>query len=147
MFEEIKMDEKTKLYPTKTCFDDAIDFLNLLYKKQPWYVEKMNKQWRVVHGRADDGEFSHCWLTKGNSCFDFKLFKSEKIMVEYTREEFEKIYRPRKQIPYTVRDCCHLEKRVYGYAGPWDPEIRNLCPDVNKALDVIRNLQYNSAHD
>lgn len=123
------------LYPTGTCFDDAVDYLNDLCSKEPWKIKWLNKQYKIVHGIClleDGSPYSHCWLERANRCYDFRLYGSsikEKVMVEYTRIEYYSRFKPQKMLKYSLKDCCDLE-RTYGYPGPWDAELRKLCNDL-----------------
>jgi hypothetical protein len=125
------------LYPTGTCFDDAIDYLNWLCTQEPWNIKKFNKKYRVVHGicHFEDGRpYAHCWLEKGNKAMDFRMYNDKKVMVQYTKGEFISILKPSRAIRYTIQECCDLEKRVHGHPGPWHPEIITLCKDVQEQL-------------
>ncbi len=132
------MKKQITIYPTGTCFDDAIDYINAISLKEPWNIKLFNKQYRIAHGIClfeDWRPYAHCWLEKANSCYDYRLFESpegEKVQIKYTRGEFYTLFKPQKVVRYTIRDCLHLEKRVHGYCGPWDPQIRALCPDLQK---------------
>lgn len=130
------MDEEITLHPTGTCFDDAIEYINMLSSQKPWYIKKYNKLYRVVHGicNFEDGSpYAHCWLEKGDKILDFRFYQGEKVMVEYTISEFLRAFAPQRYIKYTLKDCCELE-RAHGHPGPWDPTIIQLCKDVKEQI-------------
>lgn len=131
--------EKT-IFPTGTCFDDCIDYLNHLALENPANIKKLNEDYRVCHGIClmDSGEpFAHAWLEYRNSVIDGGIYQGEKVAVRIAKHEFYANLKPLKVIRYTLKMCCHLEKRVFKYQGPWDPEIRALCKDTKGHLRLV----------
>lgn len=148
--EAIQHDGEATIYPTHTCFDDAVDYINHLCTTNPQDIRKINADYRICHGIClceDNTPYAHCWLEYRNSVIDGGIYKGEKVAVRSPKHEFYKRTRPQKICRYTIKKSIELEKKIYGYCGPWDEEIRALCKDIKekanaqKRVDHFYNLQ------
>lgn len=130
------------IHPTHSCFDDAIDYINFLATENPSDIQRMNKEYRVCHGIClfPDGEkYAHAWLEYRNSTIEGGIYDGQKVAVRQPKADFYKRQRPVKVLRYTIKQTIKLEKDIYGYCGPWDPEIRALCRDIQlkKRIDEV----------
>jgi hypothetical protein len=113
------------LEPTHTCFDDALDFLDLLAKHRPSLV--VWPEWRLVHAlcTAPNGElYAHAWV----ECRDVAVFAAvinggDKEYYETDRRDFYRQFRPVEMNRYTVREAIMHNART-NHFGPWEARYR-----------------------
>lgn len=118
------------IYPTFSCFDDAVDYLNLLMHEGTPFAEVHAH--RVVHGivLSPDGEPSaHAWVENGDEIIQAGIFEGDRVWLKMTRAEFAERYAVQKAVRYSPTELVRMQ-RVRG-PGPWDPEIRKRCNDGN----------------
>jgi hypothetical protein len=117
------------LYVTKTCYDDAFDFLEgvLTHHK---HFNKSTKHWRLCHGiltQLDEtgSGWGHAWVELGETVFEGKLLSGQRVYVKSAKKEWCDIWKPKYVKSYTFSEAkAELAKSGRGgNAGPWDPKI------------------------
>jgi len=111
------------LLPTKTCFDDCMEWLEAEAKRG----EPLDG-WLLCHGLMDhDGqEYSHAWLERGDKAFDFHLLGTAKVMSQWKLEDYLDEHKPRGVTRYTPIAAVEENLRT-GHFGPWKEEYRKWC--------------------
>lgn len=110
------------IYPTGTCFDDALDYL----------VENSEKY--LVHGicRKDGEDYSHAWCESDDEAIGFGLveFKGEMTTCVYyaDKDEYYKRFDVQEKTTYDYDQALTLN-HFYGHYGPWIQKYRRLCKD------------------
>jgi hypothetical protein len=124
------------LRPTGTCFDDALEFLEVLVRLRKATPAQIARDARVVHGiclaPGDGLRFAHGWvrlvphelIVQGG----IDDAKSERVWRVDTAEAFRRYMRPQQTTTYTVREFVELNQK-HGTTGPWLPEYLALCGD------------------
>jgi hypothetical protein len=115
------------IYPTHTCFDDAIDLMCELLKVNP----KSRNVLRVVHAicRAPDGHlYAHAWLLDTES--QWALFtgiqEGERRHFVAPVDEFERDHEVQESVQYTPAEVVK-QNFESGHYGPWIEKYRELC--------------------
>lgn len=116
------------LYPTHTCFDDALDYLALVGKERGRHGIRGHF---VVHGiclvpdkesfvgSQNPGDpFAHAWVEHEGRVIQGGIFRGERVWFSITVEEFHEKWRVRESTRYSVREALRLN-RLTNHYGPW----------------------------
>ncbi len=123
---KLKIKDNT-IYPTGTCFDDALDFI----------MRERPKEYLLVHGicTADDGDdYAHAWVeaVDQKTAIGFGLAevdgKKVEIGYEVDIEEFYERMRVSEKTKYGFWDMVR-ENHAKGTYGPWEEKYLKLCKD------------------
>jgi hypothetical protein len=121
------IDLKNAVYPTNTCFDDALDLLGEFMKHHP----ELESDLRLVHAlcTAPDGTtFAHAWLEdrrQGLALFTGIQF-GERRRFMARRDEYRSNFAVQHATEYTVAEAW-LHNRTTGHYGPWIERYREFC--------------------
>jgi len=112
------------ILPTHTCFDDAMEVVNLLLKEGD--AGRIDKA-RLVHGicLAPDGPlagtpFAHAWVEDGTACIQAGMLNGEKVFFGVEREEYLRSMRVQASTSYTLLEAC-VQNLASFHFGPWEP--------------------------
>lgn len=125
------------IYPTGTCFDDAMDFLELRLRVDPGLANGAGLL--LVHGIAtftngmneDDrvGEpFAHAWVEEGPSVWQAGILDGQRVVYAVDRNEFYAEMKIVDATRYTIREVWEQNVRSEHY-GPWEPRYEALTRD------------------
>jgi hypothetical protein len=120
------------IYPTHNCFDDAVDWLNMLALGGASREELM--AYVIVHGViiAPDGQrLAHAWLEHDGQVLEGGIHHGERVWIEYPLADFRRLHAVEEETRYTIVDAERLD-REFG-PGPWKPEYRALCSGKRRA--------------
>lgn len=120
------------LAPTHTCFDDALDFVEMVAKNPRTIVE----DYVIVHAicRAPDGNaFAHAWVEHRNRVFHGCMFDGERCYLEMLRTQFQLAYRPLDATRYGIEAALAHNARS-GHYGPWEPRYRDLVANGDRVV-------------
>lgn len=115
------------IHPTNHCFDDALDFLELVIKnKQALDVNTL----LVVHSiclMPDGTPYAHAWVedTKADSCIFKGILKGEAMYLAAERKEFYETFKVQETTKYTVKQAL-FENRLSNNYGPWEEKYLKL---------------------
>jgi len=118
------------LYPTHSCFDDALDYIGARALAHPELVDQTTLI--LVHGIAlgDDGHpYAHAWCEEDGECWDTALVDNDpdqKISYAVPRADFYAARRIQESSSYTIRQAMALNA-VTGHYGPWNEKYRAIC--------------------
>lgn len=117
------------IYPTHTCFDDALDFIARMLKKGGQSPPDLAKKYRVVHGlyRVDQVLYcekkviAHAWVLdrEHNEAIQDGYLKEERVTYSIAIEEFRKLFNTIHETIYTLHEVAKLNAKHNNY-GPWD---------------------------
>lgn len=118
------------LFPTHTCFDDALDYCTHRLKMDRRAATKLT----LVHGilMVPDGPkkgtlFAHAWVEERNQVWqDGFLEDGTRVTWSMDRKEFAEKMGLQKETRYTLRQARRENLRTMTY-GPWLPEYQALC--------------------
>lgn len=124
----INSDELT-IYPTNTCFDDALDFLGIMSKKEPDKVRA--GYFFLVHGilkNRDEGYlYSHAWIeTKDETVIHSGLLDKQLVYAEVPKSEYYDEMGLVECTRYTAREASDLNHKHVNF-GPWKEKYVKLC--------------------
>ncbi|HLX21672.1 MAG TPA: hypothetical protein VKR23_16115 [Gaiellaceae bacterium] len=127
------------IYPTFTCFDDALEFINVRVKQDQRLA--FDRTLTLVHGialahTAPNEPYAHAWVEEGDRCWDAGLVDGQKVYYAVARDEFYAARRIQKTTCYTVRQACLENFRTKHY-GPWRAEYAALCGSGRRVLGKI----------
>jgi hypothetical protein len=121
------------IHPTHSCFDDAMEFIELRLKEDPTLAH--DKRLQVVHARCEvltgpsAGQvIVHAWAEENGAIFDAGLIEGTRFVYELSPAEFAVNLRIIDATRYTLKDV-HRENVRYGTFGPWKDEYIALCRD------------------
>lgn len=117
------MNDRDPIYPTHKCFDDALDFLEGLYKEKNPMLYRM----RLVHGiclHPDDGhEYAHAWVEQDEEFVIFAgIYRGENQYFAAAREEYYADAKVQETTKYTLLEAL-CENHKAGHYGPWIERI------------------------
>jgi hypothetical protein len=116
------------LYPTGTCFDDALDFLSEFLKRNRMLATTCE----LVHGiaLARDGEpYSHAWVEQARATvWTAGIVKGEKIYVGVDIDDYYDEMRVQEATRYSLLEAWAENSRTGTY-GPWLDKYSRLCRD------------------
>jgi hypothetical protein len=124
--------EGATIYPTFSCFDDAIS--NLVYLMKRDGGEPVRKgDVLIVHGIIcpDGKDLSHGWLEYDGNVIVSGMLHGEKVMITADRSEYYEQSVVKDTTKYTLFEAYREEKR-HGHFGPWVERYRALCRDAHE---------------
>ena len=112
------------IYPTHTCFDDALDLATGLVREDRRRAVTL----RVVHGIVHpyDKPFAHAWLEAGAQVFFCGIQDGEKRVFQISRSEYYAEILVLECTRYTLGHALRLNRQT-GHYGPWTAQYRALC--------------------
>jgi len=127
------MEQNNTVYPTYTCFDDAMEFIDYVAME---YKDEDMSFLTLVHGiiNGDDGEsYAHAWCEEsGMKVAIFAGFlRGEKTYFYSPVDEFYEKYKVKETIRYTIPEAI-AKNREYIHFGPWDPKYVALCGNASQ---------------
>jgi len=148
MTDEATIIQEGRILPTRTCFDDALEYLarRLNEMSRPAFDQLMAEGGLVlVHGiciipldSPEAGErFAHAWVEERRDDGSTVVWQDgflecagelngQRITYAITREEFQRELQPQRFTRYSPREAWEENRRT-GHFGPWLPEYRLLC--------------------
>jgi hypothetical protein len=124
-------DPAMTLYPTHTCFDDALDFITLLVRHRQ-ILNVWTTEWTIVHAmcQAPDGElYAHAWAETRDIAVSAAIIDGKHTYFETARREYYKYFRPVELNRYTISEAITLNYR-HGHYGPWERRYREAAARV-----------------
>ncbi len=129
------MSEPDPIEPTHTCFDDAMEFFEMLRLDEPGAREYATTALRLVHGicMAGSGErYVHAWVEEhvGNDperahwprevVWQGMRYGAGKGWFAVPSEWFYQVYQVQERELYTVQRFA-MFNMLTGHYGPWNP--------------------------
>jgi len=124
----------SRIHPTFSCFDDAIEFLEALaIAGMP--AHKLG-QYRLVHAvcvAPDGAKYAHAWVEHRlrKSAWLAGIVEGKRVVYSLRLPELYEIYQPEQMTRYTPREASRENYRT-GTQGPWKPEYQALCSDERR---------------
>lgn len=112
------------IYPTHTCFDDALEFLVL------GELHSVQRK-RLVHGICladDDSPYAHAWVELDGDAWQGGLLDGERIYYAMPIAELHERLRVRECTRYAALQAMR-QNVATGHYGPWEPKYRELTSD------------------
>lgn len=111
------------IYPTHTCFDDSLDFLEMLATRgEPF------EHYTLVHAivKPEGKRFAHAWLEVDGNVLFSGILEGRKAFFFASKEEYYEQLKIVKAVKYTVKEALKENLRTGAY-GPWSEEYRKYC--------------------
>lgn len=126
------------IYPTHTCFDDAVNLLADIAAHAPLELPK----YQLVHaicvfpeggytlsGRQAGELFGHAWVERftpqGPEVLQQGLWRGYRVTFGMPLSQLEKLLKPQRRWHYTAEELLR-DATLANTPGPWEPEIRAL---------------------
>ncbi len=126
------------LYPTHTCFDDALDMLTEAVKANPGSFE--SDELKLVHAVcvAPTGEeYSHAWVESNSTHVWFvAITNGHRVQYVADRGEFYDEYQVKETTKYTPRQAWEENAKHETY-GPWLDRYLRLCGKDGKTWGPV----------
>lgn len=111
------------IYPTHTCFDDAVQTLAALAKQR-------DRRWvRLVHGicSPEGRPLAHAWVEdlKAHEAYFTGILEGKRVTFAADRYEFRAELNVLESTSYTIQEALAAEEE-HGI-GPWESRYRALC--------------------
>lgn len=116
---------ETLIFPTHSCFDDALDLAEALVMQDRREAGKLF----VVHAiclMPDGRPYAHAWLEREDCCLFVGVIEGREVPLEAAKDEFYVEYKVQESTRYTLREALAENVRTNHY-GPWKPEYEALC--------------------
>lgn len=151
MFHPFAPDEvDMTIYPTHSCFDDAMEFIEELAKQRNPIVHQMH----VVHGIClhpdDNHRYSHAWVEEAEKFVIFAgIHKGVKQYFAAPRDEYHADARVQEFTKYTALEAAQANRRT-GSLGPWEQKYLRLTRqglerEGNRGINRLKGLQRHKA--
>lgn len=122
----------TSIFPTHTCFTDALALLVERARRDPALAKK--RRLLLVHGvllipegHPEGGEpYAHAWVLQAGQCWFTGILDGARIRYAVPRDLYYHGARLQEFTAYTVRQALYENHRSNHY-GPWIPRYRDLC--------------------
>lgn len=115
------------IYPTHTCFDDALDLLTELIKANPKIVR--TNEILLVHGicfAPELGEYSHAWLEMdGEYVLWVGILKGQRQEFKSSIKSYYEHFNVIETTKYTPRQAWEKNNEFVTY-GPWEEKYLKL---------------------
>lgn len=124
---------KNTIYPTNTCFTDALEYLEEELKVKPLVVKATHF---LVHGiltHEDGYQYSHAWVEVGEEVTFSGIWGGRKVYCTALREEY---YREMGFVcctRYSFQQVLHMNLKHENY-GPWEEKYLKLCRNYQEIL-------------
>lgn len=119
------------VYPTGTCFDDAVEWINARCEDQPFLAT--TRQMMLVHAIVTNNEtgeeYAHAWVEDSGMCVFAGIKDGERGYFAVRPDEYIKASKARLITRYTCRQLLKLCRQT-GSSGPWKPEYLALVKDA-----------------
>lgn len=120
-----------KIYPTHTCFDDAIEILCEIIKQDPGIIE--TTEFELVHAIVSPAgkELAHAWIERNREiCFWVGIVEGNQIVFASKRDDYRQQFNVVEEKRYTIREMWEENARHNNF-GPWIEKYRALCGSDN----------------
>jgi len=117
------LSEKSSLFPTGRCFDDALDYVMHVVGGLK-NVATFEGDLYLVHAvcRWSGQPYAHAWAEHDGKVVEGKFLAGSRVYITHPKDEFYAavIVDKSKLRRYSVREADRLNAR-YNHFGPWDP--------------------------
>lgn len=129
--------DRGTIRPTHSCFDDALDYLEMRILAEPDPTVLRDRLF-VVHaiclapkGPSKGRPFAHAWVEERFDLFACIVWESgalngERIAYAMEPGAHEAWLSPQQRTRYTLREVRDHNRRTGTY-GPWEPQYESLC--------------------
>lgn len=120
------------IYPTGSCFDDALDFVEARVRQRPRLARTSDLL--VCHGiciipsgNPEAGElYAHAWVEEGQVVWQGGILDGERIYFATQRDQFYIRLQVQDVTRYTLRQVWEENRRTRHF-GPWESRYEALC--------------------
>lgn len=139
--------EGKPLWPTQTCFDDALDFIT--FQISSLKLTLATCPFILVHGvvtYAGLGPFPHAWVEEPNKRAPgealvwqgaYRNGVPPRIFYPMRFAEFSRLYQVHKRIAYTCVEADKLNEKHLNF-GPWDEELRAMALNDQPKMSIVQ---------
>lgn len=134
------------IYPTHSCFDDALDFIERRIKQD----RSSGCRLILVHaialapeGSKQGQPFAHAWVEEGDLVWQDGIVNGNRVTYCTARDEYLRVMRIQESTRYTVPQLLRENARTGTY-GPWEPQYIALCnenPNAPTLFDGTYRLE------
>lgn len=124
------MKNAKNMFPTGTCFDDAIDLMQRWIQANP--TPEWHQRLRLAHGICIRFEgpisrpFAHAWVeSDGKEVWQDGFLDGKRCSYSVDKAEFYREFGVLDFTLYTLREMA-LENLKYGHYGPWKAAYHEL---------------------
>jgi hypothetical protein len=126
------------IYPTGTCFDDSLDYLEQVLNIEaltPEQLAEVERDHRIVHGICVGSagvRYAHAWVEQRSRddrawlVWQAGVLDGERIYFGRDRADYLATDGVERCTRYTLRIAAELN-RIYGTYGPWRAEYLELA--------------------
>lgn len=113
------------VYPTHTCFDDALDLIEAMVLNDRREIDKL----MLAHGiclMPDGKPYAHAWVERDGECLFDGLIEGARYTFRADKAEYYAGMKVQEVTHYTVEEAW-IENSQSNHFGPWKPEYAALC--------------------
>jgi len=128
------------LYPTHSCFNDAMELVDYTAKHEP----EVLPNWKIVHAiceMPDGTRYAHAWVEDYNLkvAVFAGILNGEKIYVLAKITDYEQHLKVIESSKYTIHQAM-MNNVTSGNFGPWEKKYQDLSGHTNKLVQDGRPL-------
>lgn len=109
-------------HPTYSCFDNAMEFLEIAARSSPDF-KKYENNFRIVHGILQSPDFikiSHAWIEVQHKFVIEKYQVDDSfVFVQFLKKEFYEVLNIIENKRYTMEKMIYWNNKT-GMYGPWE---------------------------
>ena len=115
------------VHPTRTCFDDAMDFMELHYKT---LAQLCDERYIIVHAiclMPDGRPYAHAWVedNKKGECIFGGIINGQKVYLFAEKADYYECQQVQDTTKYTIKQAMMENLLSYSY-GPWEQKYLSL---------------------
>ncbi len=123
-------DPSTNIYPTGTCFNDALELFEYFITMDPTRIRTLTLVHAIcikpVGSPGAGGLFAHAWIEEGDIVWSAGILNGVKVQYSCEAQSFREQLQLQDETRYSAWDV-HRENRRTGTFGPWVEKYRALC--------------------
>lgn len=116
------------IHPTHTCFDDAIELLELAARDETPAAQfaRMVLVHAIVLHPTTGEPYAHAWVEEDGIAWQAGILNGERITYAVAAAELRAKLRVQREIRYCPEEVWRMN-RMFETFGPWEPEFLALC--------------------
>lgn len=123
----------TDIYPTHTCFDDAMEYIEARLYQDPSLVHDQRLMLthvlvEILNGPYQGQIAAHAWAEENGECIQMGILDGERVWIFRTPEEVAESLRIIDATRYTLKQV-HRQNVRSGHFGPWKRKYIDRCRD------------------
>ena len=122
------------IYPTNTCFDDALDLIGDIITVHP----RRRGTLFLVHAlcKPEKEIFAHAWVEEGEEAYWFGILNKQRMLFGSPRKKYRTGLGAFDITRYSVKHAAQENNRTNHY-GPWIDRYQKYCKERGRIISAL----------